>query len=102
MNKYLLLPLHLLKFWYPESLTVFMRTWKNLISVIEEDLAVTLMIKLLWIPMFHDTTFLGRIMSFLFRVFRIFLGFFAYLSATIALICFALIWFLSPLFLLFS
>ncbi len=66
---------------------------------LEEDLAVTLMIKLLWVPMFHDLSFIGRILSFFFRLFRIFLGFFAMALATVTLVIAAIFWFISPILL---
>src|SRR4051812_13412395 len=96
MNKYLTLPLHLVKFWYPEALVVFLRAWKNVIAFLEEDLAVTLMIKLFWIPLFHDSSFVGRILSIVFRSSRILLGLFAYLAASVFIFFLALAWFTMP------
>ena len=61
--KYLLLPIHLLNFWYLEGLFFFARTWKNTILFLEEDLAVGLMYKLLFVPLFHDSSFVGAILS---------------------------------------
>ena len=84
--KYLTLPIHLIEFWYPEGLNFFIRTWKNLMLFLEEDLAVGLMWKLLFTPLFHDATIVGRILSFLFRVSRILIGLFAFLIATIILL----------------
>lgn len=94
--KYILLPVHLFKFWYIESIDFFFRTWKNLISFIEEDLAVFLMLKLLLVPLFHDSSVVGRILSFLFRIIRILVGLFAFVFVTIVLILMALWWFCIP------
>jgi len=66
MKKYLHIPIHLVEFWYPEGIAFFLRTWKNLMLFLEEDLAVTLMFKLLFVPLFHDSSFAGRILSFFF------------------------------------
>ncbi len=94
--KYLTLPIHLIKFWYVESIDFFFRTWKNLILLLEEDLAVGLMWKLIFVPLFHDATIVGRSLSFLFRLIRIFMGIFAYALATVALIAVAIYWFYAP------
>lgn len=94
--KYLTLPVHLIKFWYVESIDVFFRTWKNLILFLEEDLAVGLMWRLIFVPLFHDATIVGRVLSFLFRLVRIFMGIFAYALATIALGVIAIYWFYAP------
>jgi ATP-dependent Clp protease ATP-binding subunit ClpC len=102
MSKLLLLPVHLLKFWYPESLVVFIRIWKNVIAYLEEDLAVTLMIKLLWVPLFHDSTIIGQILSLIFRMIRIILGLFAFAFATLLILSVALVWFLAPVLLFFK
>lgn len=91
--KYLTLPVHLFKFWYVESIEVFFRTWKNLILFLEEDLAVGLMWRLLFVPLFHDATIVGKILSFLFRLIRIGIGIFAYVLATISLTLIAAYWF---------
>lgn len=94
--KYLLLPLHLIKFWYLESLIFFTRTWKNLILYLEEDLAVFLMWRLLFVPLFHDATIVGRILSIIFRTSRIVIGLFAFAIATLFLLVIAIYWYLLP------
>lgn len=95
--RYLSLPVHLLKFWYLESLIVFLRVWKNTLLYLEEDLAVELMWKLLFVPLFHDSTIIGRALSFGFRSFRILLGLGAFFLATVILASLALSFYLLPL-----
>lgn len=95
--KYLLLPTHLIKFWYIESFDVFFRTWKNLILFLEEDLAVGLMIKLLFVPLFHDASYVGRALSFIFRLGRILVGLFAFSLACAFVIAIGIYWLLLPL-----
>lgn len=92
----MLLPIHLLLFWYPKAATVFLRSLKNIILVLEEDLAVGLMVKLMFKPLFHDSTIVGRILSFLFRLSRVFIGIFGFLCATVIVLLTAVIWFLAP------
>lgn len=84
--KYLTLPIRLIEFWYPEGMAFFVRTWRNLMLFLEEDLAVGLMWRLLFTPLFHDATIVGRVLSFLFRVVRILVGLFAFLIATLILL----------------
>lgn len=98
MKKYLHIPIHLVEFWYPESIAFFTKLWKNLMLFLEEDLAVTLMYRLLFVPLFHDSSFVGRILSFLFRLSRIVMGLFAFSLSTIILIILALYWFGLPIF----
>lgn len=100
--KYLLIPIHFLKFFYPETLFFFFRTWKNLILYLEEDLAVGLMWKLLFAPLFHDTTILGRVLSLIFRVVRILLGLFAFTMVSVLILGLALAWFLLPVWVFWS
>ena len=97
MKKYLHIPIHLVEFWYPEGIAFFVRVWKNLILFLEEDLAVSLMWKLLLTPLFHDSSFVGRLLSFLFRSLRILIGLFAFVMSSLALATFALYWFALPL-----
>lgn len=98
--KYILLPIHLVRFWYLEGFLFFARTWKNSILYLEEDLAVGLMYKLLFVPLFHDSSFVGAILSFIFRVGRIVIGLFAFVLATILLITLAIYWFFVPVLIL--
>ena len=94
--KYLLLPINLIEFWYPEGAAFFIRTWKNFILFLEEDLAVILMWKLLLIPLFHDSSYVGRVLSFLFRLSRIFMGIFAFASITIFIFIAGVYWMILP------
>lgn len=100
--KYLQLPIHLLKFWYPESFAFFIRTWKNLMLFLEEDLAVGLMVKLLFVPLFHDATIVGHTLSFLFRVGRAVIGLFAFSIATLALLSIGGYWLTLPILAVFD
>src|SRR3989344_9250256 len=96
--KYLKLPVHLIEFWYPEGIAFFVRTWRNLMLFLEEDLAVGLMWKLIFTPLFHDASIVGRMLSFFFRLGRILIGLFAYLVASILILLVAGYWFGLPLF----
>lgn len=95
--KYLHLPIHLIEFWYPEGIAFFVKLWKNLILFLEEDLAVGLMWKLLFTPLFHDATLIGRVLSVLFRLSRIFIGLFALLLATLFVLALGGFWFVLPI-----
>ncbi len=66
-------------------------------AFLEEDLAVGLMLKLIFTPLFHDRTLAGRFLSFIFRVTRIVWGLFAYLAATIVIFGLTFVWFAHPL-----
>ncbi len=92
----MLLPVHLLLFWYPNAATVFLRSLKNILLVLEEDLAVGLMLRLIFTPLFHDASIVGRILSFFFRLGRVLIGIFGFLCASVVMILAALIWFSAP------
>src|SRR3989344_2785447 len=94
--KILSLPIKLIKFWYPESLVFFFRTLRNTIFYLEEDLAVGLMFKLLFVPLFHDSSVVGKILSFCFRMSRIIIGLFAFLITGLLILAITLYWFLIP------
>lgn len=102
MSKYLSTPIHLVEFWYPEATFFFVRTWKNLMLYLEEDLAVGLMWRLLFTPLFHDASIVGHVLSFLFRVVRILFGLFGFLLATLLLLAIGGYWLIIPLLFFFS
>lgn len=91
--KYLFLPVHLLQFWYIEGAAILIKSWKNLILLLEEDLALTLNWRLL---------FVGRVLSFIFRAARILIGVSAFLLATLAILATSIYWFGLPVFAFFG
>ncbi len=91
------LPWHLYQFWYPKSLGIFLRLWHNGLLFLEEDMAVGLMWKLLLVPLFHDASIPGRVISFFFRTVRILMGVSAYFLVSLLLLVVAFFWFLSPI-----
>lgn len=96
----MLLPLHLLLFWYPRAAVVFLRSLKNILMILEEDLAVGLMLRLLFVPLFHDASIVGRILSFVFRISRVLIGTFGFFCAAILVLFISLIWFSAPFILI--
>lgn len=56
-----------------------------------------LMYRLMFVPLFHDASFTGRILSFFFRLSRVIIGLFGFLCAIIAVLIIAVIWFTAPL-----
>lgn len=94
--KYLLLPVSLIKFWYLDSISFSILTWRNLILFLEEDLAVGLMWKLIFTPLFQDSSAVGRVLSFIFRTGRIILGLFAFLIATLLVFAMEVLWLVLP------
>ncbi len=93
---YLDLPVHLLRFWFEESFFIFLRSWRNTLAVFEEDLAVRLMLRLLFKPLFHDRTFVGLVMSFSFRMFRVIFGLLVMFAVSVIMLTLAVIWWLLP------
>lgn len=95
------LPVAFIKFYFFDSLKLLYRFWKNTLAMLEEDLAVSLMIRLIFTPLFHDSSIVGRLLSFIFRAFRILIGFFAYVVATVVILTGTCFWIAAPV-LLFS
>lgn len=93
----MLLPLHLLLFWYPKAAVIFLRSLKHILLILEEDLAVGLMYRLLFVPLFHDASIVGRILSVIFRLGRILIGLFGFFCATAVVLLISLIWFSAPI-----
>jgi ATP-dependent Clp protease ATP-binding subunit ClpC len=96
----MMLPLHLFQFWYVDGTVILIRIWRNLLFLIEEDMAVSLMWRLLFTPLFHDASFVGRILSFIFRIIRIVSGVVTILFVTLGILGLGLIWFSLPILLI--
>lgn len=95
-------PLSLIYFWYFEGLLFFVRVFKNTLLFLEEDMAVGLMLKLLFVPLFHDSSIVGRLLSFVFRLTRVVFGLISFAVVGFLIIALALFWFSLPLLVVFS
>jgi ATP-dependent Clp protease ATP-binding subunit ClpC len=93
----LLLPKRLLWFWYTDAVAFFVTFVRHTSLYLEEDLGVSLMWRLLFVPMFHDGSLVGWVLSFCFRLFRICIGVFAIGVSALGILFLATYWFLVPL-----
>ncbi len=89
---------HFLIWWYKDVPLFFLYFLKNTLLAFSNLLAIRVMLRSLFIPLFHDYTILGRILSFFFRLIRIIVGFSASVILTIIFICLFLIWMVLPVF----
>lgn len=85
--------------WYKFGFEWFKRVFKNLVIFINNKLAVSLMLKLILVPLFHDTTIVGRLLSFIFRFFRVIYGSLALTLVSLSGLVWMLTWFLLPIIL---
>src|SRR3989344_2323680 len=87
-------------FWYTRGFKWFGRFFKNLVIFLDNKLAVTLMVNLWLTPLFHDTSIIGRLLSFIYRTLRIAVGSVFMLAAISAMGFWLLVWLVLPLTLL--
>lgn len=86
--------------WYRQVPSHFPYLLRNLTLLLEDGFAIGLMLRLLFVPLFHDTTVWGRILSFLFRLIRVIAGSLFILLADIFLLLVFAFWLIFPLYLL--
>lgn len=92
---------HLPRFWYQTTLIWWPRLIKNLTAFLDHRLAVSLNLKMLIIPMFQDTSVLGRILSLVVRIIRAVIGLLAIgLTLTAAGLWFLLWLIVTPVWIL--
>ena len=65
---------HLPLFWYRATVIWWPRLLKNLTIFLDNQLAASVNLRMFFIPMFQDTSVLGRILSLIVRVSRILIG----------------------------
>ena len=94
--------LYLPYFWFVEGVRYFTRTVWRVIVYLDQITATTLMARLLFIPLFGDYTFFGRILGFPFRLVRLLLGAVAVVLGAVGILGFFLLWFLFPFWLFFN
>lgn len=90
---------HLPVWWYKDSLNWFKRLFKNLLMFLDNKLAFRLMIQMLIVPMFHDTSLLGRILSLIYRLIRITVGLIVMSLTVLTMGFWLIIWLITPILL---
>ncbi len=94
--------LHFPLWWYRDSLLWWKRFFKNLLIFLDNKLAVSLMLKMLFIPLFHDASLLGRVLSFIFRVVRVVVGGLIIVLTLVSMIFWFLVWLALPIILIIT
>jgi len=90
------------RFWYRTTLIWWPRLIKNLAFFLDNRLACRLNLAMILVPMFHDTSFLGRLLSLTVRLIKIFTGAGIMVLAIAATLIWWLIWWLiSPVIFIF-
>ncbi|MEA3355042.1 MAG: ATP-dependent Clp protease ATP-binding subunit [Patescibacteria group bacterium] len=87
---------HFPVFWYKDFLIGSRRFFRNLIIFLDNKLAVSLMLKMLFVPLFHDTSIVGRVLSFIFRFSRVILGSLIISLVILAMFFWLIVWIFLP------
>lgn len=91
---------HFPRFWYIEAPAWWVRFFKRLLIFLDNQLAVRLMARLWLVPVWQDTTIIGRSLSFTFRTTRVIIGGLILMATAFALIFWFLVWLLLPVLLI--
>jgi ATP-dependent Clp protease ATP-binding subunit ClpC len=83
-------------FWYLAASRWFLTFLKNFLLVLEDRLAITLMARLLFAPLFRDPSIVGRLVSFFYRLLRVIFGTLLLASCFLLLLALFTIWLLFP------
>lgn len=93
---------HFPKLWYADIPAWWWRFLKRLLIYLDNQLAVQLMTRLWLVPVWQDTTLIGRGLSLSFRTTRIVIGVCIITAATLATFFWIIIWLLLPLLLIIA
>jgi ATP-dependent Clp protease ATP-binding subunit ClpC len=93
--------IHFPIFWFVDAPRRFILIIPKAIEFLENRFAIGLHTRYLFVPLFQDTTFVGRIISLTFRLFRIFAGILAVLVAGLALTLAFVFWLALPFLIIF-
>ena len=83
-------------FWYAKAPRWFFVFLKRVVLVAEDRLAVRLMARLIFTPLFRDPSFAGRFVSFFYRLLRVILGVLIIILIGLFFLSLFLIWLLFP------
>lgn len=83
-------------FWYLLTPRWFFNFLKRVVLVLEDRLAVTLMVRLIFTPLFRDSSLVGRLVSFFYRLLRILFGILFIVFCSLVITAVLLVWLLFP------
>jgi|GEM_PF-1425237 len=92
--------LHFPLFWYQDAPNFFFPLFRKITLYIDQNLAVSLMAKMMFTPVFEDYTFTGRAISLFFRLFRVAMGLALIAVANLSLVAVFILWLVFPVWLL--
>jgi len=84
-------------FWYVRGTVFFLRSFYRLLVYLDQGFATTLMIRLLFVPLFGDYSLIGRCLALIFRVGRIAVGVVAIIVSQMSLAALFVVWLVGPL-----
>src|SRR3990172_8663000 len=94
--------LYLPYFWFVEGVRTFTRMiWRGVVYL-DQITATTMMVRLLFTPLFGDFLGFGRILGFPFRLFRLVFGALLIVSGTAGILGVFGVWFIFPFWLFFN
>ena len=93
---------HFPRFWYINAPRWWWRFTKRLLTNLDNQLAVRVMLRFWLVPVWQDKTVIGRGLSLIFRTSRIIIGGAVIIAAVIAELFWITVWLLLPILLLLS
>lgn len=88
-------------YWYLLSFArTYLRGYKNFLWFLEEELAIVLHARLLFVPLFGDYSRTGRVLSVIFRIGRVIFGSLIWLTTSLVLILPLSAWYFWPVLIL--
>ncbi len=87
--------------WYKDAPLHFPYLLRNINLIWEDLLAIRLMARFLFVPLFHDTTIWGRVLSILYRFGRIAVGVISLILVDIIFILLFIFWLIAPFYLIY-
>jgi ATP-dependent Clp protease ATP-binding subunit ClpC len=88
--------LYLPYFWYAEGTVTFFRLFYRLLVYLNQGFALTLMLRLFFVPLFGDYSLVGRCVALIFRIGRILIGAAAIVVGEAALLVLFGLWLAFP------
>ena len=87
-------------FWYVRGTIFFLRSFYRLLIYLDQGFAVTIMLRLFFVPLFGDYSLIGRCLAIVFRLGRIIIGVLAIIISQLSLVTLFGMWLILPFALL--
>jgi len=90
-----------LRHWYVKSFSIYSHTVINFLEQLDKFFALRVTLRHLFQPLYKDYSFIGYVLGFFFRIWRVIIASLIYAIIIVVAIFFYVVWLLTPVYIIY-